>query len=133
MDAESLREAGSMMGTAGLLFLDETVDMVSFLRRVTHFYQHESCGQCTPCREGTGWLEALVTRIDDGEGNLRDLDLLLELCDQMEGRTVCAFADAAAWPVRYTVQRFREEFEAKCTPTLHPTSAAVTSGAGAAA
>lgn len=114
MDAESLREAGSMMGTAGMLILDEDTDMVSFLRRVTHFYHHESCGQCTPCREGTGWLENLVTRIDYGEGSLRDLDLLLDLCDQMEGRTVCALADAAAWPVRNTIKRFRDEFESKC-------------------
>ena len=121
MDAESLREAGSMMGTAGMLILDETVDMVSFLRRVTHFYHHESCGQCTPCREGTGWLENLVTRIDEGEGNLRDLDLLLDLCDNMEGRTVCALADAAAWPVRNTVKRFREEFEAKCKQSVYAT------------
>lgn len=118
MDAESLREAGSMMGTAGMLVLDEDTDMVSFLRRVTHFYHHESCGQCTPCREGTGWLENLVTRIDDGEGNLRDLDLLLDLCDQMEGRTVCALADAAAWPVRNTIKRFRDEFEAKCRKSV---------------
>ncbi len=114
MDAESLREAGSMMGTAGMLILDEDTDMVKFLRRVTHFYHHESCGQCTPCREGTGWLENLVARIDEGDGNLRDLDLLLDLCDQMEGRTVCALADAAAWPVRNTIKRFRDEFEAKC-------------------
>ncbi|MEM1126365.1 MAG: NADH-quinone oxidoreductase subunit NuoF [Bacteroidota bacterium] len=121
MDAESLREAGSMMGTAGMLILDEDTDMVSFLRRTTHFYHHESCGQCTPCREGTGWLENLVTRIDRGEGNLRDLDLLLRLCDQMEGRTVCALADAAAWPVRNTVKRFREEFEAKCKPSVFAT------------
>ncbi|GIV61552.1 MAG: NADH-quinone oxidoreductase subunit F [Rhodothermaceae bacterium] len=120
MDAESLREAGSMMGTAGLLVMDEDTDMVAWLRRVTHFYHHESCGQCTPCREGTGWLENIVTRIDEGEGNLRDLDLLLDLCSQMEGRTVCALADAAAWPVRYTVTRFREEFEAKCRPSLVP-------------
>ncbi len=118
MDADSLREAGSMMGTAGMLVLDEDTDMVKFLRRVTHFYHHESCGQCTPCREGTGWLENLVTRIDDGEGNLRDLDLLLDLCDQMEGRTVCALADAAAWPVRNTIKRFREEFEAKCRKSV---------------
>jgi NADH-quinone oxidoreductase subunit F len=90
--------------------------MVAFLRRITHFYHHESCGQCTPCREGTGWLEKLVSRIDAGEGNLRDLDLLLDLCDQMEGRTICALADAAAWPVRWTIRRFREEFEAKCRP-----------------
>ena len=119
MDAESLREAGSMMGTAGMLVMDEDTDMVTFLRRVTRFYHHESCGQCTPCREGTGWIENLVTRIDEGQGTLRDLDILLELCDQMEGRTVCALADAAAWPVRNTIQRFREEFEAKCRQSLY--------------
>ncbi len=122
MDAESLRDAGSMMGTAGLLVLDEDTDMVSFLRRITQFYAHESCGQCTPCREGTGWLKDLVTRIDEGEGNLRDLDLLLDLTTQMEGRTVCALADAAAWPVRHTIQRFRSEFEAKCKPSVFATS-----------
>jgi NADH-quinone oxidoreductase subunit F len=133
MDSESLREAGSMMGTAGMLVLDEDTDMVSYLRRVTHFYQHESCGQCTPCREGTGWLERIVTRIDEGEGQMRDLDLLFDLCDQMEGRTICAFADAAAWPVRYTIQRFREEFEAKVKPSIHPVSADVSSGADATA
>ncbi len=120
MDAETLRDAGSMMGTGGMLIMDEDVDIVSWLRRVTHFYAHESCGQCTPCREGTGWLEKLVTRIDGGQGNLRDLDLLLDLCTQMEGRTVCALADAAAWPVRHTISRFRAEFEAKCRPSLVP-------------
>jgi NADH-quinone oxidoreductase subunit F len=114
MDTDSLQKAGSMMGTAGMLVLDEDTDMVSVLRRITHFYHHESCGQCTPCREGTGWLEDLVTRIDEGNGNTRDLDLLIDLCGQLEGRTVCALADAAAWPVRWTVTRFREEFEAKC-------------------
>ena len=118
MDGDSLREAGSMLGTGGMLVMDEDTDMVSFLRRVTHFYHHESCGQCTPCREGTGWLEDLVTRIDEGEGNMRDMDLLINLCDQIEGRTVCALADAAAWPVRWTVTRFREEFEAKCKPAV---------------
>ncbi len=118
MDGDSLREAGSMLGTAGMLVLDEDTDMVSFLRRITHFYHHESCGQCTPCREGTGWLEDLVTRIDEGNGNTRDLDLLIDLCDQMEGRAVCALADAAAWPVRWTVTRFRDEFEAKCKQTV---------------
>ena len=119
MDTESLREAGSMMGTAGMLVMDEDTDMVKFLRRVTRFYHHESCGQCTPCREGTGWIENLVTRIDEGEGTLRDLDILMDLCDQMEGRTVCALADAAAWPVRNTIQRFREEFEAKCRQSIY--------------
>ncbi len=121
MDANSLRAAGSMLGTAGLLFLDEDTDMVSFLRRVTRFYHHESCGQCTPCRDGTGWMENLVTRIDEGQGNTRDLDLLLDLCDQMEGRTVCALADAAAWPVRNTIKRFRADFEAKCRKAIWAT------------
>ncbi len=123
MDGDSLREAGSMMGTAGLLVLDEDTDMVAWLRRVTHFYHHESCGQCTPCREGTGWLESLVNRIEAGEGRMRDLDLLIDLCSQMEGRTVCALADAAAWPVRHTITRFREEFEARCLPDPEPATA----------
>lgn len=126
MDADSLREAGSMMGTAGMLVLDEDTDMVKWLRRVSHFYHHESCGQCTPCREGTGWLERLVAKIDEGEGNLRDLDLLVDLCSEMEGRTVCALADAAAWPVRYTLDRFRAEFEAKCRPSSVPVTELVT-------
>jgi len=120
MDADSLREAGSMMGTSGMLIMDEDVDIISWLRRITHFYHHESCGQCTPCREGTGWLENIVTRIDEGKGNVRDLDLLLDLCSQMEGRTVCALADAAAWPVRYTITRFREEFESRCLKEMAP-------------
>jgi NADH-quinone oxidoreductase subunit F len=132
MNSNSLNEAGTMFGTGGMLVLDEDTDMVSWLRRVTHFFQDESCGQCTPCREGTGWLENLVTRIDQGEGNMRDLDLLLDLCDQMEGRTICAFADAASWPVRYTVQRFREDFEAKCKPSVHPVSAEVSAGSDSA-
>ncbi|NNE35689.1 MAG: NADH-quinone oxidoreductase subunit F, partial [Rhodothermales bacterium] len=117
MDSDSLRGAGSMLGTGGMLVMDEDTDMVKWLRRVSHFYHHESCGQCTPCREGTGWLENLVGKIDDGNGNLRDLDILMDLCSQMEGRTVCALADAAAWPVRYTLDRFRSEFEAKCKPS----------------
>jgi len=125
MDSDSLREAGSMMGTSGMLFLDEDTDMVSFLRRISRFYHHESCGQCTPCREGTGWIENLLTRLDEGQGNLRDLDLLLELSDQMEGRTVCALADAAAWPVRNTINRFRDEFEAKCKPAVFATGGEV--------
>jgi NADH-quinone oxidoreductase subunit F len=120
MDADSLRDAGSMMGTSGMLIMDEDVDIVSWLRRITHFYHHETCGQCTPCREGTGWLENIVTRLDEGNGQLRDLDILLDLCTQMEGRTVCALADAAAWPVRYTIDRFRSEFEAKCSTDSVP-------------
>lgn len=119
MDADSLREAGSMMGTAGMIVMDEDTDMVEALWRIAHFYHHESCGQCTPCREGTGWLEKILLKIRNGEGEIRDLDLLLDLTTQMEGRTICALADAAAWPVRHTINRFRDEFEARCKKSVH--------------
>ncbi|MAO64805.1 MAG: NADH-quinone oxidoreductase subunit F [Balneola sp.] len=119
MDSDSLREAGSMMGTAGMIVMDEDTDMVDALWRISHFYHHESCGQCTPCREGTGWLEKILLKIKNGEGEIRDLDLLLDLTTQMEGRTICALADAAAWPVRHTINRFRDEFEARCKKSVH--------------
>jgi NADH-quinone oxidoreductase subunit F len=119
MDSDSLREAGSMMGTAGMMVMDEDTDMVDVLWRISHFYHHESCGQCTPCREGTGWLEKILLKIKNGEGEIRDLDLLLDLTTQMEGRTICALADAAAWPVRHTINRFRDEFEARCKKSVH--------------
>lgn len=113
MDADSLRTVGSLLGTSGMCVLDEDTDIVKFLLRISEFYDHESCGQCTPCREGTGWLVKILRRIDAGEGDVRDLDTLLNLTDTMEGRTVCALADAAAWPVRNTINRFRGDFEKK--------------------
>lgn len=119
MDSESLREVGTMLGTAGMVIMDEDTDMVDMLWRITHFYHHESCGQCTPCREGTGWLEKIMLKIRDGEGEIKDLDLLLDITTQMEGRTICALADAAAWPVRHTITRFRDEFEARCKKSVH--------------
>jgi NADH-quinone oxidoreductase subunit F len=119
MDADSLRDAGSMMGTAGMVILDEDTDMVDLVWRISHFYHHESCGQCTPCREGTGWLEKTLLKIKNGEGEMRDLELLLDICYQMEGRTICALADAAAWPVRYSITRFRDEFEARCKKKIY--------------
>ncbi|MFW6347391.1 MAG: NADH-quinone oxidoreductase subunit NuoF [Cyclonatronaceae bacterium] len=119
MDAESLRTAGSMMGTAGMIVMDEDTDIVDVVCRISHFYHHESCGQCTPCRDGTGFLEKTLIKIRDGHGEMRDLDLLLDLCTQMEGRTICALADAAAWPVRYAVTRFREDFEARVKKTVY--------------
>ncbi|MDR9419696.1 NADH-quinone oxidoreductase subunit NuoF [Gracilimonas sp.] len=119
MNSESLREAGSMMGTAGMIVMDEDTDMVDALWRIAHFYHHESCGQCTPCREGTGWAEKILLKIKNGNGELRDLDLLLDLTTQMEGRTICALADAAAWPIRHTINRFRDEFEARCKKSVH--------------
>jgi NADH-quinone oxidoreductase subunit F len=119
MDSDSLRKAGSMMGTAGMIIMDEDTDMVEALWRISHFYYHESCGQCTPCRDGTGWLENVLLKIRRGEGEIRDLDLLLDITTQMEGRTICALADAAAWPVRHTINRFRDEFEARCKQSVH--------------
>lgn len=119
MDADSLRTAGSMMGTAGMIVMDEDTDIVDVVCRIAHFYHHESCGQCTPCRDGTGFLEKTLIKIRDGHGEMRDLDLLLDLCTQMEGRTICALADAAAWPVRYSVTRFREDFEARVKKTVY--------------
>lgn len=115
MDADSLRQVGSVMGTSGLCVLNEDTDIVKFTLRLAKFYSHESCGQCTPCREGTGWFVKILKKIDAGEGETRDLDLLLELCDTMEGRTVCALADATAWPVRSAIKHFRSDFEAKIT------------------
>lgn len=120
MDADSLRTVGSLVGTGGMCVLDETVDLVKFLIRISKFYDHESCGQCTPCREGTGWFVKVLQKIDSGQGTMRDLDLLIDMCDNMEGRTVCALADAAAWPVRNTVTRFRSEFEAKISRSTFP-------------
>jgi NADH-quinone oxidoreductase subunit F len=119
MDANSLNEAGTMMGTAGMVVMNEDTDMVELLWRISHFFKHESCGQCTPCRDGTGWAEKILLKIRDGEGEIKDLDLLLDLTTMMEGRTICALADAAAWPVRHTINRFRHEFEARCKKSVH--------------
>ena len=111
MDSESLTKAGSMLGTAGMVVMDEDTDIVDMLWRISHFYYHESCGQCTPCREGTGWLEKILLKFKNHNASLKDLDLLVNITYNMEGRTICALADAAAWPVRYTIERFRQEFE----------------------
>ncbi|MCK6601800.1 MAG: NADH-quinone oxidoreductase subunit NuoF [Bacteroidetes bacterium] len=113
MDADGLRAVGSSMGTAGIIVMDEDTDLVDTLHTLSKFYHHESCGQCTPCREGTGWLEKVVAKFAEGKATRQDYDLLLKICAQMEGRTVCALADAAAWPVRNTITRFKEEFEAR--------------------
>ncbi|MEM7511420.1 MAG: NADH-ubiquinone oxidoreductase-F iron-sulfur binding region domain-containing protein, partial [Bacteroidota bacterium] len=95
---------------------------IGYFLRISKFYDHESCGQCTPCREGTGWFVKILKKIDSGHGTMRDLDLLLDMCTTMEGRTVCALADAAAWPVKNTVTRFRADFEKKIKSNLIPVS-----------
>lgn len=111
MDYNSVRAAGSSLGTGSMIVMDETTCMVSTLRRISRFYHAESCGQCTPCREGTGWLHRMLTRIIGGRGRPEDLDLLLDVAGRIEGHTICAFGDAAAWPVQSFLRHFRHEFE----------------------
>ncbi len=111
MDYECLAQMGSMLGSGAVIVLDDSNCMVDMLGNLTHFYHHESCGQCTPCREGTGWLNKIVSSIMEGRGRLQDIDLLVKVADNMKGRTICALSDAAALPVLSFVQKFRDEFE----------------------
>ena len=111
MDFDSIQKAGSMLGSGAVVVMDETTSMVSMLRRIARFYYAESCGQCTPCREGTGWLYRVLCRVENGEGTPEDLDLLKDVADNIEGRTICALGDAAAWPVQSFLKHFRDEFE----------------------
>jgi NADH-quinone oxidoreductase subunit F len=111
MDYDSIAKAGSMLGSGAVIIMDETVCMVRALERLSYFYYEESCGQCTPCREGTGWLYRMVHRIEHGEGQQEDLDLLTNVSDNIQGRTICALGDAAALPVKSFIQHFRDEFQ----------------------
>jgi NADH-quinone oxidoreductase subunit F len=111
MDFDTLRAAGSGLGTGAMIVMDETTCMVSVLRRLSRFYMAESCGQCTPCREGTGWLYRVLTRITQGKGTRAELDMLVDVANKIEGHTICALGDAAAWPVQSFLRHFRHEFE----------------------
>ncbi len=111
MDYDSIAKAGSMLGSGAVIVMNETRCMVRCLERLSYFYQNESCGQCTPCREGTGWLYRVVNRIEHGRGRPEDLDLLNSVADNIQGRTICALGDAAAMPVRAFIKNFRAEFE----------------------
>jgi NADH-quinone oxidoreductase subunit F len=111
MDYDSIAKAGSMLGSGAVIVMDETRCMVRCLERLSYFYYEESCGQCTPCREGTGWLYRMVHRIEHGEGRPDDLDLLNSVADNIQGRTICALGDAAAMPVRAFIKNYRAEFE----------------------
>lgn len=113
MDYDSLQNNGSAVGAGSVIIMDETTDMVAILERIAYFYYEESCGQCTPCREGTGWLYRILKRINNGRGSMEDLDTLLDVANRIEGRTICALGDAAAWPVQSFLKHFRHEFEAK--------------------
>jgi NADH-quinone oxidoreductase subunit F len=111
MDFDSIQRAGSYLGSGAIIVMDDTTCMVQALERLAYFYYEESCGQCTPCREGTGWLYRIIHRIEHGEGKPEDLDLLLDLCNNIAGRTICALGDAAAWPVQGMLKHYRKEFE----------------------
>ena len=112
MDYDSIAKAGSMLGSGAVIVMDDSRCMVESLKRLSYFYMHESCGQCTPCREGTGWLWRVVDRIHSGLGRQNDLDLLNSVADNIQGRTICALGDAAAMPVRAMIKHYRHEFEA---------------------
>ena len=111
MDYDSIAKAGSMLGSGAVIVMDETRCMVRCLQRLSYFYFEESCGQCTPCREGTGWLYRMVHRIEHGKGRPEDIDTLTSVADNIAGRTICALGDAAALPVKSFIKHFREEFE----------------------
>ncbi len=111
MDYDSIAKAGSMLGAGSVIVMDETTCMVKALERISYFYYEESCGQCTPCREGTGWLQRVIKRIENGQGRQEDLDLLTEVANGISGKTICALGDAAAMPVTSFVTRFRDEFQ----------------------
>ncbi len=116
MDYDSLQEAGSLLGAGSVIIMDESTCMVEMLERIAYFYWEESCGQCTPCREGTGWLYRILKRIRQGRARLDEIDQLVDVANRIEGRTICALGDAAAWPVQSFIKHFRHEFEAKIRP-----------------
>ena len=125
MDADSLKTAGSSVGTAGMIVMDEDTDLIRVIARIAKFYYHESCGQCTPCREGTGWLWKILKRFETGTAQETDIDLLMDIANNIEGNTICALGDAAAWPVQSMIRRFRDEFEKRVSKAPSVTRTAV--------
>ncbi|WP_090072183.1 NADH-quinone oxidoreductase subunit NuoF [Cohaesibacter marisflavi] len=111
MDFDSLKELGSGLGTAAVIVMDKSTDIVAAIARISYFYKHESCGQCTPCREGTGWMWRVMERMARGEAQKKEIDMLFEVSKQVEGHTICALGDAAAWPVQGLIRHFRPEIE----------------------
>ncbi len=111
MDFDSLREVGTGLGTAGVIVMDKSTDIIYAIARLSHFYKHESCGQCTPCREGTGWLWRMMMRMVKGQASVEEIDQVFEVTKEIEGHTICALGDAAAWPVQGLIKHFRPEIE----------------------
>ena len=115
MDFDALREVKSGLGTAGVIVMDQSTDVVRAIARISYFYKHESCGQCTPCREGTGWMWRVLERMVKGQAEASEIDMLLDVASQVEGHTICALGDAAAWPVQGLIRHFRSEIEERIT------------------
>ena len=113
MDFDNLRLAGSGLGTAAVIVMDKSTDIIEAIHRLAHFYMHESCGQCTPCREGTGWMWRVLGRMVKGQSSREEIDMLLDVTKQVEGHTICALGDAAAWPIQGLIRNFRPEIEAR--------------------
>ena len=111
MDFDSLKNVGSGLGTAGVIVMDKSTDVVAAIRRLSYFYKHESCGQCTPCREGTGWMWRMMQRMESGDASIAEIDTLQDVTKQVEGHTICALGDAAAWPIQGLIKNFRPEME----------------------
>lgn len=113
MDFDSLRAEGTGLGTAAVIVMDKSTDLIRAITRLSEFYKHESCGQCTPCREGTGWMWRVMERLCRGEAEIEEIDMLLDVTKQIEGHTICALGDAAAWPIQGLIRHFRPEVEAR--------------------
>ena len=111
MDFDGLRALGSGLGTAAVIVMDKSTDIVRAISRISYFYKHESCGQCTPCREGTGWMWRVMERLREGNAEIGEIDMLENVTRQIEGHTICALGDAAAWPVQGLIRHFRPEME----------------------
>ena len=113
MDFDSLKAVNSGLGTAGVIVMDNSTDLIKAITRLSRFYNHESCGQCTPCREGTGWILKMMRKLSNGDAKVDDIDKLGDICSQVENHTICALGDAAAWPVQGLIRHFRDEIEKK--------------------
>ena len=124
MDFDSLREQRSGLGTAAVMVMDKSTDVIKAIARLSAFYKHESCGQCTPCREGTGWMARVMQRMVSGDAHIDEIDTLEEVTRQVEGHTICALGDAAAWPIQGLIRHFRPEMEKRILDNIARRSAA---------
>ena len=115
MDFDSLKEVQSGLGTAAVIVMDKSTDLIEAITRFSRFYNHESCGQCTPCREGTGWILKIMRKLCKGTASIQDIDKLEDICSQVENHTICALGDAAAWPVQALIRHYRKDIEKRIT------------------